>query len=305
MDSEKLAGALAFIDEQNLALQSLLVIRHGYIVSETYYDNYHQDITHELYSCTKSFTATLVGIALDKGFIDGLDHLVLDYFPEYTHEDQDALKRSMKLEDLLTMTSGFDWLEADRTYTEMYQSSDWVSYVLDIPMVAKPDSTFNYCSGCSHLLSAIVDQATHMNTKDFADQYLLEPLGISGAVWQTDTDGIPIGGWGLQLTPRQMAKLGYLYLHEGQWDGQQIVSAEWVKTAIQKHTTTDDELGYGYQWWIYPRHNAYTALGRFGQTIFVVPDSDLIIVTTAGSLDNHNEIFDLIEDFILPAVQDS
>jgi len=303
MDAEKLAQALAFIDDQDLALHSLLVIRHGYIVSETYYKSYHQDTTHELYSCTKSFTATLVGIALDKGSINAVNHLVLDYFPEYTPGNQDPLKKSMKLEHLLTMTSGFAWLEADQVYAELYQSSDWVSYVLDEPMAEKPGSAFNYCSGCSHLLSAIIGQATHMNTKDFAEKTLFEPLGVSGVVWHTDSDGIPIGGWGLQLTPRQMAKLGYLYLHEGQWDGQQIVSSQWVKKATQKHTETDGELGYGYQWWIYPRHGAYTALGREGQTIFVVPKSDLIIVTTAAT-DNHDEIFQLIEDFILPAVQD-
>jgi len=110
---------------------------------------------------------------------------------------------------------------------------------------------------------------------------LFEPLGITGAAWDTDAAGTPIGGWGLKLTPREMAKLGYLYLSGGRWDGRQIVSTDWVKTATRKHTSTDSELGYGYQWWIYPSWGAYAALGRYGQTIFVVPNLDLIVVTTA------------------------
>jgi CubicO group peptidase (beta-lactamase class C family) len=143
-----------------------------------------------------------------------------------------------------------------------------------------------------------------MNPRDFADQYLFKPLGITNVKWDTDAEGIPIGSWGLQITPRDMAKLGYLYLHHGQWEGQQIVSAEWVKNATRTHTETDGELGYGYQWWTYPSLAAYTALGRYGQTIFVVPESDLVIVTTA-EMDNHDEIFRLIEQYILPAVQES
>jgi len=141
-----------------------------------------------------------------------------------------------------------------------------------------------------------------MNTRNFAQKELFAPLGISSFSWDTDSKGIPIGGWGLQITPRDMAKLGYLYLHNGTWDGQQIVSAEWVRAATQKHVGTDSQLGYGYQWWIYPSFGAYTALGRNGQTIFVVPDLKLVIVTTAA-LDGHEEIFQLIEKYIVPAAQ--
>jgi CubicO group peptidase (beta-lactamase class C family) len=141
-----------------------------------------------------------------------------------------------------------------------------------------------------------------MNPGDFAEEYLFKPLGISNVVWDTDAAGIPIGGWGLQITPREMAKLGYLYLQDGQWDGQQIVSAEWVENATKRHTQTDSDWGYGYQWWIYSSLGAYAALGLFGQTIFVVPGSDLVIVTTA-QVDGHDEIFQLIEEYILPAIQ--
>jgi CubicO group peptidase (beta-lactamase class C family) len=140
-----------------------------------------------------------------------------------------------------------------------------------------------------------------MNPRDFADQYLFQPLGISNIQWDTDAAGILIGGWGLQITPRDMAKLGYLYLREGQWDGQQIVSAEWVKNATRKHTETGGDLGYGYQWWTHPALEGYTATGRYGQTIFVIPKADLVVVTTAEGTD-HDDIFRLIEQYILPAV---
>jgi len=304
MDSQKLAEMLARIQEEKLNIHSLLIIRNGYLVSESYFGPYQEDTRHELFSVTKSFVATLIGIALDKGYIDELDHRVLDFFPDGAFANLDRQKEDMTLEDVLTMRSGLDWKEGDPVYGAMYYSLDWVKFVLDKPMILPAGSQFNYCSGCSHLLSAILQLTTGMNTDDFAEQTLLKPLGISNVKWERDNTGIPIGGWGLQITPRDMAKLGYLYLQNGQWDGEQIVSTQWVKNATQTHTETDGELGYGYQWWTYPSLAAYTALGRDGQTIFVIPEKDLVIVTTAN-MDNHDEIFRLIEEAILPAVQKS
>ncbi len=302
MDSQKLAQMLAAIQEQQLNLHSLLIIRNGYLVSETYFEPYRQDTKHELYSCTKSFISTLIGIAVDKGYIEGIDHRIVDFFPDRTFANLDRTKEDITLEDVLTMRSGLDWQDVDSTFGAMYQSQDWVKFVLDKPMARPPGHLFNYCSGCSHLLSALLQQTTGMNTRDFAEQVLFKTLGISNVNWDTDAAGIPIGGWGLQLTPRDMAKLGYLYLRDGKWEGQQIVSTKWVESATQRHTETDGDLGYGYQWWTYPSLEAYTALGRYGQTIFVIPGSDLVVVTTAG-MDDHDDIFQLIEHYIFPAAQ--
>jgi CubicO group peptidase (beta-lactamase class C family) len=304
MDSQKLAQMLDTIQQEKLNFHSLLIIRNGYLVSESYFGPYKQDTKHELYSCTKSFVATLIGIALDKGFIDGTDQRILDFFPDEAFANLDGEKEDMTLEDVLTMRSGLDWEEGDAAFGAMYSSPDWVKFMLDKPMAQPPGEQFNYCSGCSHLLSAILQQTTGMNTGDFAEQSLFKPLGISNAKWDTDAVGIPIGGWGLQLTPRDMAKLGYLYLQDGQWDGEQIISTQWVENATQTHTETDSELGYGYQWWTYPSLVGYTALGLYGQTIFVIPEAELVIVTTA-EMENHDEIFRLIEEYILPAVQKS
>jgi len=299
-----MAGMLDAVREQNLALHSLLVIRNGYIVSETYFGSSTPGTRREIYSVTKSFIGTLIGIAIDKGLIGGVDRPVGGFFPDRSFASWDAAKQAMTLENLLTMTAGLDWTESDAAYGQLYRSRDWVKFMLDEPMRSRPGAEFNYCSGCSHVLSAIIQRQTGMNTRDFAQRELFEPLGITGAAWDTDTTGISIGGWGLKLTPREMAKLGYLYLNGGEWDGRQIVSTNWVKAATRKHTGTDSDLGYGYQWWIYPRWGAYAALGRYGQTIFVIPDLNLIVVTTAA-LEGHDPIFDLIEEYIVPAVEPS
>ncbi|HET9224964.1 MAG TPA: serine hydrolase [Roseiflexaceae bacterium] len=304
MDPQQLAGLLQVIQQEHLNLHSLLIIRNGYIVSESYFQSYTEQTPHELYSVTKSVVATLVGIAIDKRSIDDVNQPLGGFFPNYIFQHPDERKDAIRLEHVLTMRTGLDWQEQDSTFRQMYQSRDWVQFMLNLPMREPPGQQFRYCSGCSHLLSAIVQQRTGMNTRDFAQQTLFDPLGIDGVTWEQDRQGTPIGGWGLQLTPRDMAKLGYLYLHDGMWDGQQVVSAAWVKAAIQQHTETDSELGlgYGYQWWTHPRLSAYAALGRDGQTIFVVPDLQLVIVTTA-EMDGHEAIFKLIEQYILPAVR--
>jgi CubicO group peptidase (beta-lactamase class C family) len=185
----------------------------------------------------------------------------------------------------------------------LYTSNDWAGYMLDLPMATQPGTRFNYCSGCTHLLSTILQKKTG-DAGTFARKNLFEPLGISGYRWDTDNRSIPIGGWGLKLTPREMARLGYLFLHNGQWDGRQVVSSAWVQSATQKHSGTDGNLGYGYQWWIYDKYGAYAALGRYGQTIFVVPNLNMVIVTTALSEDNHDRIFGLIDNYIVPAAKD-
>jgi CubicO group peptidase (beta-lactamase class C family) len=293
VDAKQLDKMMAAIDAQAINLHSILVIRHGAIVAERYFGSYDQDRRGELYSCTKSFTSTLIGIALDKGLLKDINQPVLGYLDDRTFENVDERKQAMTIENLLTMTPGLEWDEGDPTYTAMYRSADWVKYVLDKPMAFQPGSQFEYNSGASHVLSAIVQKSTGMNTADFARANLFGPLGITKARWDTDTNGLSIGGWGLQLTPREMAKLGYLFLHKGEWDGQQIVSAKWVETATQKHVSTGGDLGNGYQWWIDTEAGAFMALGRYGQTIYVNPDLDLIVVTTAEE-DNHDRILGLI-----------
>jgi CubicO group peptidase (beta-lactamase class C family) len=304
MDPQKIADMLQTVQQKHINLHSLLVIRHGFIVSENYFQTYDRERLHEIYSCTKSFISTLVGIAVDQGYIKRLDQKVLDFFPGQTFEGQNALKDSITLDDMLTMTSGLGWNESDETITDLYMSGNWAKFVLDLPMADPPGMKFNYCTGCTHVLSVVLNNAVGTDTRSFALKNLFEPLGIKDYFWMVDKAGIANGGWGLQLTSRDMAKLGYLFLHEGVWEGKQVVSQSWVKTATQKHVPTDGPLGYGYQWWVYPSYGAFTALGMEGQTIFVIPSMDLIIVTTAEIAD-HQPIFDLIDQYIVPSIQPS
>lgn len=300
MNAQKLAEIQAYIEQTGLNLHSLLIVRNGYIVSETYYNGSRQSTEHELYSVTKSFIATLVGMAVDEGKL-AVDQPVSDFLAVMDYANPSSSKQAMSVENLLTMTSGLDWVEADSSYRSMYMSRDWVRWVMDLPMSEEPGESFRYCSGCSHILSAILQQSVGMTAEEFAKKNLFAPLGIRDYSWEKDAQGISLGGWGLRLTARDMAKLGYLYLRNGEWDGEQIVSQDWIAAAGSKHVNTDGDLGYGYQWWTYTDYGAYTALGRYGQTIFVIPGMDLVIVTTAH-LAAHDPIFDLIDQYIVPAV---
>ncbi|MFX0066213.1 MAG: serine hydrolase [Candidatus Hermodarchaeota archaeon] len=295
------SNALNDVSEmQSTGLHSLLIIRHGKLVFEKYYgdDNhyYTRDSKHVLYSATKSFTSALIGIAIEKGFIESTDQRVLDFFPEYTFSNVDSRKESMTLEHLLTMTSGIDWFEgaAADDLDKMAFSLDSVQYVLDRPMVTEPGTYYRYNSGASHLLSAIIQQTTGNTTFEFALKYLFEPLGLeeSDVVWMADSQGNAFGGIGLFVTPRNMAKFGQLYLNNGSWEGEQIIPAEWVTISTSDHIAGIPVLegarprypvatGYGYQWWI--SFNSYSAQGHNGKMIYVHPAEDLVIVFTSRS----------------------
>jgi CubicO group peptidase (beta-lactamase class C family) len=302
MDAALLGQMLDAIDEQILRIDSVLVVHNGTIVAEKYYPPYDKDTMHGLQSVTKSVVSALVGIAIQQGYIKGVDDPVLDYYPERTFENDDALKRSITLEHLLTMSSGLAW-----DWDEMVSSRDWVGYTLDQPMVSEPGTEFYYSSGNAHVLSAIIGEASGMNTLDFAQLHLFDPLGISDVRWKTDLDGIPKGGWGMGMTPRDMAKLGYLYLNQGQWDGQQIIPAEWIKASTERHIQVPEplepwDLYMGYLWWLH-EDGPYAAHGTRGQFIYVIPESDLVVVFTGDITDaKFAQPQLLIRDYIIPAV---
>ncbi len=302
LDSDMLAQMFEKIQSDKLNLHSLLVIRHGYIVTEAYFWPYQPDIKHEVQSITKSIVSALVGIAIDQGYIGSVHGPLLDYFPDRTITDRDRRKETVTLEHLLTMTSGLAGEEG------MEQSRDWVQYMLDRPMVAEPGAQFQYNSGNIHLLSAIIQATTATNTWSFAYKNLFKPLGmdLSDMYWESDPNRIPSGGWGLWLRPRDLAKIGYLYLNEGFWDGQQLVPADWVRASTQGQVKVDEplepwDLQLGYCWW---RHQPgfYGAHGAGGQFIFVIPDRQMVVIFTSGLKESEfvqPEL--LVRDFIMPA----
>ncbi|MHA3964463.1 MAG: serine hydrolase domain-containing protein [Candidatus Thorarchaeota archaeon SMTZ1-45] len=295
MNSSLLDEFVDAIEDVSLPLLSYLVIRNGYIILEGYPDpDYNESTLKHVWSVTKSFTSALVGMALGAGDLTSLDELVVDFFPDKTIANLDEDKQSITVEHLLTMTAGFEWSSATDP-SDMMDSPDWIQYVLDKPMADVPGETFNYNSGASHLLSAIVNRTTGIPTQSYADTYLFQPLGISDYEWIIDPQGVASGHAGLNITPRDMAKFGFLYLNNGTWDGEQIVPSTWVSASTQVQAPDED---YGFQWWIDPERDAYYAFGRDGQYIWVQPKNDLIVVFTASE----GMYLSLIPWYIIPAI---
>ncbi len=295
MNSSLLGELVDAIEVYSLPLLSYLVIRNGYLILEGYPNpDYNESTLKHVWSITKSFTSALVGIALGAGNLTSLDELVVDFFPDKTIANLDEDKQSITVEHLLTMTAGFEWSSVTDPF-DMMDSPDWIQYVLDKPMADVPGETFNYNSGASHLLSAIVNRTTGIPTQSYADTRLFQPLGISDYEWILDPQGVASGHAGLNITPRDMAKFGFLYLNNGTWDGEQLVPSTWVSASTQVQAPDED---YGFQWWIDPDYNAYYAFGRDGQYIWVQPENDLIVVFTASS----GMHLPWIRSFIIPAV---
>jgi CubicO group peptidase (beta-lactamase class C family) len=308
MDSTQLAAAIDFAQENRTNIHSLLVIRHGYVVADAYFYPFTRGMQHDVASVTKSVTATLVGIAIDKGYIPSVRKPVLSFFPERTIANMDSRKQAMTLEHLLTMTSGLACINepSEVTLFQMIRSPNWVQFMLDLPMANEPGDRFVYNSGGVHLLSAIIRKATGMSALAFAHQYLFSPLGISDAGWPLDPQGLDNHGWGdLRLTPPDMAKIGYLYLRRGLWNGQQVVCSNWVAAATQKHVATLQPFydGYGYLWWN-RAGDGFSAVGRGYQRIFVATEQDLVVVVTAGAGGHGGQkLQELLTAFILPAIR--
>jgi len=297
MYPDTLADAFQSIRDLRLHVHTLLVIRHGYLVAEANVYPFTEDTPQSIHSITKSIVATLVGIAIDKGYIESVDEPVLSFFPEL--EDLEREKRAITIRHLLTMTSGLDWPEHETPYgdpeniqNKMLTSEDPIRFVLERPMVASPGKVFNYNSGTWQVLVAILARATGMDPYQFAKEHLFTPLGISRVAWERDNTGLPLGGSGIRMRPRDLAKIGLLYLQRGAWEGKQVVSAKWVDQATRAHVNTDMDCGYGYGWWVYPPKSLFPrpiprifwAAGGTGDRLFLVPKSDMIIVQT-GALD--------------------
>jgi CubicO group peptidase (beta-lactamase class C family) len=308
MDPALLAEMLDRIDEIDREIHSVTVIRNGYMVLDEYYPPSTPDTRHVIRSCTKSVISILIGIAIDEGYIEGIDQPVLSFFPDRVADNLDADKESMTLEDLLTMSSGFDcqdsylynWYGLD----QMNASDDWAQFVLDLPMRYEPGTHFEYCNGGSHLLSTIVQATTGMSTLDFARERLFGPLSITNLDWETDPQGVAIGYSGILTTPHDMARIGWLYLNHGEWNGEQIVPADWVAESTRAHIfagTLSDE--YGYQWWV-DANGYYMAQGYGGQFIYVVPDRNMVVVFTGELRDDDFFIPEgLLNDYIIPAAR--
>lgn len=303
-------------------IDSLLIARNGYLVTEEYFHGWGPDDLHTLQSDSKSVTSLLLGIALGQGKISSIDQPVLGFFPEYRKiHNVDERKSAMTLRDLLTMRTGLDWSEDPYEGSPLFQLNncqcDWLKLVLDWPMREPPGSRFEYNSGGVILLAGVIRNAASINTDIFAQRYLFDPLGITQARWYYgEPDNLPHTGGGLNLRPRDMAKIGYLMLRDGRWENQQIVSVDWVRESTSHavsnpRTFARRPVDYGYLWWLLSVNgeagphdrdgDIYAASGAQGQWIFVIPKYDMVVVST-GSTPYFDQPVDFLYTDILPAV---
>ncbi len=311
MDSQILIQLMKRIQQQKYKIDSITIVRNGYMVTDAFFYPFQKETKHIIYSCTKSVTSTLIGIAMDKGFIKSVNERVIDFFPEKTFASLDERKKAITLKHLLTMTTGLDTRDGKmHGYTglaQMKNSNDWVQYVLDLPMIHQPGTHFRYSNGVSYLLAAILQQATNMTAMEFAQKYLFKPLNIKDVKWETNLEGINMGHSKLMLRPHDMAKIGLLFLNNGQWEGQQIVSKSWVKEAtLRNNGSTPGFAKYGYQWWSEPENKYFTAMGDRGQFITVIPDKKMVVVFTSDITgQNYPIIKSLLENYIMTAAVSS
>ncbi|MHA1480888.1 MAG: serine hydrolase domain-containing protein [Candidatus Thorarchaeota archaeon] len=312
VDETYLDAMMTSIEEEDHNIHSVIVIKNGYIVWEEYPSEYYDmSRRHHIQSCTKSFTSTLIGIAIHEGFIDNTSQRMVDIFSDWTIDNLDSRKESITLEHMLTMTEGMYWTEHDYPYTDdrntlkqMWDTNDPIQHILDQPMVREPGEEWHYNSGMSVLLGAILEIVTGQSVESFAEDYLFNRIGIGNYLWQTmpSSDVLHTDG-GLYLTPRNMARLGYLMLNNGTWDGVELISPEWVSNATQSKGEISGSLGYGYQWWIFPDFGFYAANGHYEQKIYVAPDDDLVVVFTAHVPDDSPHPTDnFMVQYILPSV---
>jgi len=307
MDSSKLLVADEFIQNRLPDTFSLLIVKNGYLVFEKYYSWGSPEKIAVVHSVTKSVTSALIGIALDKGYLDSVDQKLIEFFPEYASDDLDPRIEGIRLKHILTMSAGFSWNDWGPVMRDWYTSADWARFTIQLPIVTNPGDKFNYNSSISHLLSIILSKSTKTSTLNFARQNLFEPIGISG-FWRQDPQGYYIGGFGLGLSARDLAKFGFLYLNNGYWNDQSIVPEQWVKKSTEHQIQADSHplygtFGYGYHWWVKQIDgcSSFRAWGRRGQFIVVVPELDLVVAVTSNPGQPHpptsihySPLFDLV-----------
>lgn len=297
-------------------VDGLVVVRNGYLVMEQYFNGYNAHIPHAVMSVSKSFLSAITGIALDKGLLNSLDDIMLDYFPEYVYSGMDARKFDINLHHLMTMRMGID--KEENNLFDVLATENWLKSTIELPLLNDPGETFCYNTLETHLLSAILQKSSRMSTLELTEHYLTSPMGITIDWWTQDPQGYYFGGSEMFFTPREMAVLGYLYMNEGRIRGTQIVPAEWVVFTLTPTWMQNSpqwgvltEYNYGYLWWLGKIGGIpmFMALGHGGQTVLTFPDLNLIIVTTAEEnvgwdADQTRPILDVVSRYILKSIID-
>lgn len=330
---DRLNRDLENIPDHNI--HSLLIVKDGVLVFEKYFQGdkfnlaqytgetgFDMEDTHNLCSATKSFTSAMIGIAIDQGYIQSVNDNVFDYFPQYADLfTNDSVKSSMTIENLLTMMSGLDWDDETMPYSDprndmyqMFTASDPIRYVLSQGMDFTPGTHFDYDNGNTNVLGEIIRQATEFRIDDFCNRFMFSKLGITDYEWQMISSQVVFTSGDLRLRPRDMAKFGQLFLNKGIWQGERIISENWVEVSTRKHVNPNNFTnlygwaeGYGYQWWQWESDqlNAYFASGWGGQYIIVCPEYDLVFVTTGGNYytAENPTIRSILTQYIIPSIE--
>lgn len=292
-------------------VHSILIVKDGKLAVEEYFYEYDRNRLHQMRSTTKSVVSALVGIAIEKGFIKSVNEPVLSFFPEYDVKNLSEDKKKIIIENLLTHQSGLDCDDDNQKSAgnelKMGTSPDWVKFTLDLPMNDKPKTRAKYCSGGVIVLGRIVEKATGKTLKEFAAQNLFKPLGITDFEWNFKPDNRSVETFcQIYLTPRAMAKFGLLYLNGGKYGGKQVISSDWVKASLSKHSVVND-TDYGYLWWrpwfnvSGKRADGIAAKGYGGQRIYLRQDLNLVVVITGGNYNGNSPSDDILAKYILPS----
>lgn len=303
------ASILAFLTAVEQTIQemhSFMLVRHGCVVAEGWWKPYAPEHPHVLFSLSKSFTSTAVGLAVMEGRLS-VDDPVISFFPDDVPADISPTLAAMRVRHLLSMATGHH--EDTTARLAEREDGNWVKGFLALPVEHEPGTHFAYNSGASYMLSAIVQKLTGLTLLDYLTPRLFQPLGIEQPTWESSSQGINFGGWGLNIRTEDIARFGQLYLQGGLWQGQRLVSEAWVQEATARQVNngtqpdSDWEQGYGYQFWRC-RHGAYRGDGAFGQYCVVMPEQDAVLAITGG-LDDMQAVLNLVWEHLLPAMQPS
>ncbi len=282
-------------------IHSFMLLRHGSVIAEAWWHPYRPELPHVLFSLSKSFTSTAVGLAVAEGRLS-VDDRVLSFFPEDAPGKISNNLAEMKVKHLLSMSTGHDQDSTERTM----RSRNPFKGFLSMPVKHVPGTYFVYNSGASYMLAAIVQKLTGQTLIEYLTPRLFEPLGIVGATWESHPNGVNFGGWGLKIKTEEIARFGQLYLQKGIWNGQRLLAEDWVAAATSKQVSNEGNpnvdwtQGYGYQFWRC-RHNAYRGDGAFGQYCIVMPDQDAVLAITAGVPDMQ-AVLNIVWEKLLPAM---
>jgi CubicO group peptidase (beta-lactamase class C family) len=305
MDSLTLVKLNNHILNKHPYIKSLLILRNGYIIFEKYYQDNNANTLFQMTSATKLITALIIGIAIQEENIEGITQNIADYFPELVTSQNKEYFKSLKIENLLTMTDGIVWNEGVDAY-KLSVRLNYIKHAFKSGQKGVPGNKFNYSSLSSQLLSGIITKTTKMNEAEYAMKHLFCPLGITDGKWGSDFQGNTLGGFNLNLRARDMAKIGQLCLNRGIWEGNQIVDSSWIDDMTTKKIDVEKTWigNYGYHCWLIKidKYNAYLGAGFGGQCILVISELNIVLVHTANPDKPRYPTKKIVSSFIIPAV---